>query len=315
MELVGPNSMCQDIEDLYQDVYQLHRLSGRDQCEKATKEHLFREVLDSIKECLWPSSCLYSQREWQQLPADAPQPDPYTEFADVNCSTYEKFTAPNWDSYKEMMALARDVHQWGLVAAEILEERMERMSHSNSHQCSSSCQHSGSHQCRRSGSLGHQKGDHQVTSHCGESKARSEGPQVIPCWRGTIWGHIQSPSPTGQKCQVTLSWRESTLADRREPKTQCWSRDPLAAPTNVADWEGTTQRGQLVKDKGRGWDHAGQRRWRSGKSPSTGNLISNNTWVRRSHPQLAPRQEMACHLCQHQCPMIQSPLPCTNQHG
>ena len=26
MELVGPDSTCQDIEDLYQDVYQLQRL-------------------------------------------------------------------------------------------------------------------------------------------------------------------------------------------------------------------------------------------------------------------------------------------------
>ena len=52
MELVGPDSMCQDIEDLYQDVYQFCRLPGRGGCEEATEEHLHKEGLDLIKECL-----------------------------------------------------------------------------------------------------------------------------------------------------------------------------------------------------------------------------------------------------------------------
>ena len=52
MELVGPNLTCQDIEDLYQDVYQLQRLPRRGQCEEATKVHLCKEVIDLIKENL-----------------------------------------------------------------------------------------------------------------------------------------------------------------------------------------------------------------------------------------------------------------------
>ena len=96
MELVGPESTCQDIKDLCLDIYQLCRLPRRGQCKKATEECLHREVLGSIKECIWlkqPSA--QWEREQQQLPADAPQPDPHTEFAATNCSTYEKFAAAN----------------------------------------------------------------------------------------------------------------------------------------------------------------------------------------------------------------------------
>ena len=137
--------MHQDIEDLSWDVYQLYRLPRRGWCEEAMVEWLCKAILDSIKEYLhlkWPPTQL--EHEWMQLPANTPQPDPQMTFAAVKCSTYEKFTATNWDLDEEMMALARDTHQWTLVAAAILEEKMERMSHSSSCQCYSS------HQCRRS---------------------------------------------------------------------------------------------------------------------------------------------------------------------
>ena len=38
MELATLDSMCQDIKNLYQDVYQLHRLSRRGQCKEAMEE-------------------------------------------------------------------------------------------------------------------------------------------------------------------------------------------------------------------------------------------------------------------------------------
>ena len=68
MELVGPNSTCQDIEDLYHDVYQLWRLLRGSWCKEATEECLHKEVLDSIKECLylkWPS--VQPEEELKQL--------------------------------------------------------------------------------------------------------------------------------------------------------------------------------------------------------------------------------------------------------
>ena len=111
-ELVTPDSTCQHMEDLYWDVYQLHRLPRRGQCKEAMEKHTCKEILDSIKECLWlkwPSTQL--EGEWSQLPYDAPWPDFHNEFAAVNCSMHGKFAATKWNSYEEMMALTRDSHQ------------------------------------------------------------------------------------------------------------------------------------------------------------------------------------------------------------
>ena len=141
------------------------------------------------------------------------------------------------------MAFMMDAHQQALATATILEERMERMSQSTSHHCSSSCSHSGScqcsnsHQCRRSRSLGHQEVDPQVTSHCWETEARLEDPQAdshqggkmdidfhqwvpwaIPYQRGATQGHTQSPSPTRQKCQVTFTNGRGHLLTEESPE-------------------------------------------------------------------------------------------------
>ena len=108
MELVGPNSKCQDIEDLYQDVYHLQRLPGRGKCKEANEGHLQREVMDSIKECLWLKwLSTLPEVEQKQLSADTPEPDPSMEIAAINHHTYEEFAAAKWDSYKEMMAMVR----------------------------------------------------------------------------------------------------------------------------------------------------------------------------------------------------------------
>ena len=111
MELICPDSTWEDIEDLYWDMYQLWRLSRRGQCEEATGEHLYKEILDSIKECLWfkhPSA--QPEVEWRPLLADIPWPDPCMEFAAANCHTYKEFTAVKQDLYEGMMAIARDAH-------------------------------------------------------------------------------------------------------------------------------------------------------------------------------------------------------------
>ena len=129
MELVCSDSTQEDIEDLYWDMYQLQRLPERGQCEEATEKCLHKEILDSIKECLWlkwPSAQL--EGEWRQSLANVPQPDPHTEFAAANHCTYEKFTPAQQDSYEGMMSLVRDAHQWGLVAVALIEEMMEWLS-------------------------------------------------------------------------------------------------------------------------------------------------------------------------------------------
>ena len=129
MGLIHPESTQEDMEDLYHDVYQLWRLSRRGQCKVATKEHLCREILNSIKECLrikWPST--QPEGELRKLPADVPKPDHCTEFAAAIHQTYKKFTAAKQDSCKGMVALVRDAHWWALVPVALLKEKMEWMS-------------------------------------------------------------------------------------------------------------------------------------------------------------------------------------------
>ena len=85
MELVCPDSTQEDIEDLYQDVYKLQRLPGRGQCEETTKELLNKEILNSIKECLWLKWLSPQlEGEWRQMPANIPQSDPCMEFSTAN---------------------------------------------------------------------------------------------------------------------------------------------------------------------------------------------------------------------------------------
>ena len=119
MELFSPNSQCQDIEVLYCEICQLHRLPRQNRCEELTAEWLHKEIMDSIKEYLrlkWPPT--QQERQQAQLPANNPRPDPHTAFAAANQRVYE-----------EMMALARDAQQWAISTAAILGEWMERMGH------------------------------------------------------------------------------------------------------------------------------------------------------------------------------------------
>ena len=83
--------------------------------------------------------------------ANTCRPNPKAEFAAMHCATYERFAATQWDSCKEALAIARHTHQCALVAATLLEEKIECMSCSLICQCSGSCWHSGS--CQHSGSL------------------------------------------------------------------------------------------------------------------------------------------------------------------
>ena len=173
MELVGLNSMCQDIENLYCDVYLLCRLPGQSRCEEAMMEHLWKEILDSIKEHFrLKQPPAQQEKQWTQLLANTPRPDAHMAFATTNGRTYE-----------QMMALTRDAWQWALVATVILGEWMESMSHSTS------CWYSISHRClashRRSRSLGWWEG-FQVTPHCGETEARPDSSQMNSHQEGMV---------------------------------------------------------------------------------------------------------------------------------
>ena len=111
IEHVHPDSTQEDIEDLYQDIYQLQRLPRTGQCKEANKECLHKEILHSIKECFQLKQLsIQPEEEWRQFLADIPQPDPCTEFGAANHHKYEEFTATKQDLYEGMMAIARDAH-------------------------------------------------------------------------------------------------------------------------------------------------------------------------------------------------------------
>ena len=176
MELISPDSTWEEIAELYWDVYQLQRLPTRSCCEEGMEQHLHQEVLDSIKEHLWHkwlSALLEAEQKWR--PVNAHRPDPQVEFAAMHHATYEQFPAMQWDSCEEALALTRYAHQHALMAAAILEKKMECMSHSLSCQCSGSHQHSGSCQCsgscwcQGSQSLRWWGEDTQVMSCCGNA--------------------------------------------------------------------------------------------------------------------------------------------------
>ena len=70
---------------------------------------------------------------------NVPQADHHSELVADNCCAYDEFTAIKQDSCKWMMVIARDAHQQAFLAAAMLEEKIEQMSHSIS------CCHSSSH--------------------------------------------------------------------------------------------------------------------------------------------------------------------------
>ena len=312
MELICPNSTQEDIEDLYWDVYQLWRLPGRGQCKEATEDCLHKEILDSIKECLWlkwPSAQL--EGEQRQLLADVPQPDPCMEFAAANCHMFKEFNAAKQDSYKGMMALSRNVHQCTLVAVAFFEEKMEWMRncvswwHSRSHCHSSSCWCSGSHQCRRSRSSGHWREDLLVTSYHGEPKVRAEGPQETFCCRGTVWGWAQSPSPTRQKWWVTSIEGRVPLPSKENPESDARIDEAHQLPT-LTWWAGR------VLHNGAGWSSPEEDKgWEDLECPLLLEPHHQELLGGEESPQLVLRWKMA--WCP--CPKTQRPLSCASQIG
>ena len=250
MDLIHPDSQCQDFDDLYWEVYQLHRLPGWGRCEEATEEQLCHEVLELIKEGLrLKQPPAQPEREWLQLSADTTQLGPHMPFAAANHRNYEEFIDASHRTYAEMLALTNDANQWAFVVAVILEEWTEGMSHSTSHHFCSSCWCSSSCQHRRSRSSGHWEGDPQVTSCHREPKARSEGPQadshqggkididmfatqktlwVASCQRSATQGWAQSPSPTRQKCQVIFTEGRAPSLTEESPKHN--ARVPVGSP-------------------------------------------------------------------------------------
>ena len=62
-----------------------------------------------------------------------PSPSPQARFIATNCANYERFMAGKEDSCKEALAMVGAAHQWALAAVALLEDTIERLSHSLSH--------------------------------------------------------------------------------------------------------------------------------------------------------------------------------------
>ena len=251
MELICPDSIQEEIGDLYWDVYQLQRLPRRGWWEEATKEWLHQNILDSLKECLWLKWLSAQPEEWcRQMPANVPWPDAQSEFVAANCHTYEGFMALKEDSCEGMLAIARDAYCWVLAAEAMLEDKIEWLSNSISCHCSGSHQHSGSLWCRWSRSAGHH-GDPQVTSHHGESEDRAGGPRWLPT-RGyhPIMDPVPKPNPTEVPGNICRG--EGTCVWQGEPRKRCqggWS--PPDVPANLVNWRCDAQWFWLVEGRGR----------------------------------------------------------------
>ena len=112
------------------------RSPGKSPCDAEMEERIHQGILDSITEHLWQRlehAQLEERPRWS--PASASRPDPWAKFQDRVCTTYGHFRDLKEGSCEEALAIAWDVHRWVLAAVALLEDKIERLSHSLSYGC------------------------------------------------------------------------------------------------------------------------------------------------------------------------------------
>ena len=115
--------------DIHCDVYHLQRSLGKLPCDEEMEEHLHQEILDSIKEHLWHKwvpALPGEELSWH--PAGTPRHNPQANYSTRNCATYDRFNDMKWCSCEEALAVVRDNQQQALVAAALLEDKIEKLS-------------------------------------------------------------------------------------------------------------------------------------------------------------------------------------------
>ena len=114
---MGHQSTREEIWDLYHQVYKLRRLLRSLLCGPEQVYKIMRDVVSSLKNCLW-------QRRGKQ-PRGCKDPEP----ADTPPSQGRAPQRMRQDILaKRELAEAREAHWWMLAAATALEERIERLS-------------------------------------------------------------------------------------------------------------------------------------------------------------------------------------------
>ena len=130
-----------------------------------------------------------------------------------------------WASCEEAFTVERDAHWWALMAAVLLEDKIERLSCS----LSCSCQWSGSHwhsgSCRHSG------------SHWQRSRTvgcQTKLPKVASHQRGTNWRLVKTPSPIQLRWRVTFKDSPREDARAEELPLLTWGDEELIG--EPSDW-------------------------------------------------------------------------------
>ena len=136
INLIGYRSTRKEIFTLYQDVYQLKRAPRVVPCDLETEEEVCREILDSLKECLWHrwGSALPEEEPRQGLSgAKTHRTTAQVVFHARPQDKYDHFWNRWQESHEEALRLAQDAHHQVLVATALLEGHIKRLGHSISH--------------------------------------------------------------------------------------------------------------------------------------------------------------------------------------
>ena len=178
---VGPWTSREELRDLYHQVYKLRRLPGSPLCRPEQVHELTRDVVASLKNCLWGRG--------GKQPRGCKEPEP----ADTCPSQDRTPQRMRWDILAEReLAEAREAHQWVLAAATVLEETIERLSQSTTRCRAGPCAPSQSHSRWRRRSWGQSKRCCRALLEDSQTPSPAYSP---PCWGPEVLKDQEVESP------------------------------------------------------------------------------------------------------------------------
>ena len=198
IQIVGFKTTQREIQEIYNDVYQLQRLPDPPLCVPEWVKELACKILTSLEECLWwrwggGQEWCPTRASTSDHPAKAPQ---RTQQRDD-------------DSCGQALAKAREAHWQALAAAHLLEERIERLSWSVTRAWPSNCQCFHSHSHSRRQSQGCQR-------RCTPTPTRREHLMVLR----ERQAQSPSPSPTQLKKHVTFWNQRDETSSEEDPSRE-----------------------------------------------------------------------------------------------